>query len=194
MVRIVLIRPGATEYVQQGRIQGSLEVPLSQEGTGEAARISNELVGLEIDAVYSSGCEHALETANAIATALGVKVKPLEGLQNLDHGLWQGMLVEEIKRKQPKVYRQWQDQPESVCPPGGETLNEAQERVRAAMKKLLKKQKHGTVALIVPEPLASLLRAYLEHTEVGDLWRAGAIHGTWEIIEVEPHSLAHTGG
>ncbi|HQU42813.1 MAG: phosphoglycerate mutase [Planctomycetia bacterium 21-64-5] len=192
MMRIVLIRPGATEYAQQGRIQGVLEVPLSQEGTSEAARISGELSGMEIDVIYSSGCEHALETANAIATALGIKVKPLEGFQNLDHGLWQGMLVEEIKHKQPKVYRQWQDQPESVCPPGGETLNEAQERVRAVVKKLLRKHKHGTVGLVVPEPLASLLRAYLEQTDVGDLWRAGTVHGTWEIIEVEPRSLAHS--
>lgn len=194
MVRIVLIRPGATEYAEQGRIQGSLEVPLSEEGTSEACRISNELAGTGLDAVYSSGCEHALETAHAIAKSLGVKVKPLEGLQNLDHGLWQGMLVEEIKRKQPKVYRQWQDQPESVCPPGGETLNEAQERMRAVLKKLLKKHKHGTVGLVVPEPLASLLSAYLEQTDVGDLWRAGTVHGTWQVIEVEPHSLAHSSG
>jgi probable phosphoglycerate mutase len=192
MVRIVLIRPGATEYVQQGRIQGILEVPLNEEGTNEAARISTELAGMGIDVIYSSDSEHALQTAQAIATALDAKLKPLEGLRNLDHGLWQGMLVEEVKRKQPKVYRQWQDQPESICPPGGEMLSEAQERVRAVLAKLLKKHKNGIVGLVVPEPLASLVRAYLEQSSVGDLWRAGTLHGTWDLIEVEPHSLAHS--
>jgi broad specificity phosphatase PhoE len=193
MVRIVLIRPGATQYIEQGRIQGVLEVPLNEEGAGEAARLSTELAGLGINVVYTSDSEHAVQTAKAIATALGGKLKQLEGLQNLDHGLWQGMLIEEVKRKQPKVYRQWQDQPESVCPPGGELLSDAQERVRAAMTKLLKKHKTGIVGLVVPEPLASLVQAYLEQSEVGDLWRAGAVHGTWEVIEVEPHSLAHSG-
>ena len=192
MVRIVLIRPGATEYVQQGRIQGVLEVPLNEEGAGEAARISTELAGMGIDAIYSSDSEHVRQTAGAVASALGVKLKELEGLRNLDHGLWQGMLVEEVKRKQPKVYRQWQEQPESICPPGGEMLSDAQERVRSVLTKVLKKHKDGVVGLVVPEPLASLVQAYLEQTEVGDLWRAVAVHGTWEVIEVEPRSLAHT--
>jgi broad specificity phosphatase PhoE len=192
MVRIVLIRPGATEYLQQGRIQGALEVPLSEAGAHEAARLSSELAGMQFDALYASDSEHALQTAGAIATALGVKLKPLDSLRNLDHGLWQGMLVEEVKRNQPKVYRQWQDQPESVCPPGGEMIGDAQERVRLALTKILKKHKGGTVGLVVPEPLASLVRAWLAQSEVGDLWQAGAQHGTWEVIEVEPHSLAHS--
>ncbi|HET6882169.1 MAG TPA: histidine phosphatase family protein [Pirellulales bacterium] len=192
MVRIVLIRPGATEYVQQGRIQGALEVPLSEEGAHEAARLSNELAGVQIDALYASDSEHALQTAAAIAAALKVRLKPLDSLRNLDHGLWQGMLVEEVKRKQPKVYRQWQDQPESVCPPGGEMIGDAQERVRSALTKILKKHKDATVGLVVPEPLASLVRAWLEQTDVGNLWQAGAQHGTWQVIDVEPRSLVHS--
>lgn len=192
MVRILLVRPGATDYLQQGRIQGVLEVPLSEEGAHEATRLSEELAGMNLDALYSSDSEHALQTAEAIAKTLGVKLKPLDSLRNLDHGLWQGMLVEEVKRKQPKVYRQWQEQPESVCPPGGEMVCNARCRVRSALTKLLKKHKGGTVGLVVPEPLASLVRAYLAQSEVGDLWRAGGQHGTWEILEVEPRSLAHT--
>ncbi|HJT32969.1 MAG TPA: histidine phosphatase family protein [Pirellulales bacterium] len=193
MVRIVLIRPGATEYDRQGRIQGVLDVPLSEEGAGEASRIAAELQETGIELLYTSDCEHALQTASAVAAELGVKNKRLENMQNLDHGLWQGMLVEEVKRKQPKVYRQWQEQPASVCPPGGEMLGDAQKRVRAVLVKLFKKHKEGVIGLVVPEPLASLVRALLEQTEVGDLWRAGAEHGTWEAIDVEPRSLAHSG-
>lgn len=193
MVRIVLIRPGATEYDRQGRIQGVLDVPLNQEGADEASRIAAELREMGIELLYSSDCEHALQTAAAVAAALGIKSKRLENMHNLDHGLWQGMLVEEVKRKQPKVYRQWQEQPASICPPGGEMLGDAQSRVRTVLLKLLKKHKDGVFGLVVPEPLASLVRASLERSEVGDLWRAGAEHGTWELIDVEPRSLAHSG-
>ena len=84
-------------------------------------------------------------------------MKTLDKLQNLDHGLWQGMLVSDVKTKQPKVYRQWQEQPETVCPPQGETLCTAKQRVQAALAKLLKKHKaDGLVAIVVPEPLASV--------------------------------------
>lgn len=192
MVQIVLIRPGATDYDQQGRIQGVLDVPLSDEGAHEVTRLSQELKDHRLEAIYASDCERARQTAAGVAQALGIKVKSLDNLQNLDHGLWQGMLVEDVKRKQPKVYRQWQEQPESICPPEGEMLAEAQERVRNALGRLLRKHKQGKLGLVVPEPLASLVRAYLLHGEVGDLWRAATEHGTWEIISVEPHSLAHS--
>jgi broad specificity phosphatase PhoE len=193
MVQIVLIRPGATDYDQQGRIQGVLDVPLCDEGAHEVARLSQELKDQGLEVIYSSACERALQTAQGVAKALEIKFKPLDNLQNLDHGLWQGMLVEDVKRKQPKVYRQWQEQPASVCPPEGEMLNDAQLRVRNVLGRLLRKHKQGTVGLVVPEPLASLVRAYLGRGEVGDLWQAGIVHGTWEIIDVEPHSLAHSG-
>lgn len=193
MVQIVLIRPGATDYDQQGRIQGVLDVPLCDEGAHEVARLSQELKDQGLEVIYTSDCERATQTAAGVAQALEIKVKSLDNLQNLDHGLWQGMLIEDVKRKQPKVYRQWQEQPESICPPEGEMLAEAQERVRTVLGRLLRKHKQGKVGLVVPEPLASLVRAYLVHGEVGDLWRAAAEHGTWEIINVEPHSLAHSG-
>lgn len=169
-------------------------MPLCDEGAGEVARVTSELRGRGIELVYySSGCERAHQTAAAIAAALGVKAKKLENMQNLDHGLWQGMRIDEVKHKQPKVYRQWQEQPESVCPPEGEMLNEAQKRVRRAVARLLKKHKEGVVGVVVPEPLASLVRAHLEQGELGDLWQAEIEHGTWEVIDVKPRSVAHSG-
>ena len=37
MVQIVLIRPGSTDYDEQGRIQGTLDIPLNEQGTREVA-------------------------------------------------------------------------------------------------------------------------------------------------------------
>ena len=64
-----------------------------------------------------------------------MRLKSVEQLHNLDHGLWQGTLIEDVRRKQPKVYRQWQEQPETVCPPEGEMLPQAAQRVRTALSK-----------------------------------------------------------
>ena len=56
-------------------------------------------------------------------------------MQNLNLGLWQGMQVSEVRHKQPKVYRQWQEQPENVCPPDGEMIEQAEQRIRTVMNK-----------------------------------------------------------
>lgn len=189
MVRIILIRPGSTDYDQQHRIQGNLDIPLNQQGSDEVARLIDQLgsaeIAAEIEAVYAPPCEPARQTAEAVAEALGTKYRKLDRMKNLDHGLWQGMCINEVKRKQPKVYRQWQEQPESVCPPEGEMLEQAERRASQSMTKLLKRHKNGgTIALVLPEPMASVVRRYFDHGALGDLWKATTVHGCWEAIEV----------
>ncbi len=192
MLQIVLIRPGSTDYDQQGRIQGTLDIPLNERGAQEVERIIQEVRPLGIEAVYCGPCQSACQTAGAIAEALDVKLKKIDALHNIDHGLWQGMLIDDVKRKQPKVFRQWQEQPETVCPPEGEMLAEAQERVEGAIVKILKKYKQGTVAFVLPEPLASVVHSGLAHCEIGGLWKGSSGCGKWEVISLEPRDLAHT--
>ena len=192
MVKIVLIRPGSTDYDQERRIQGTLDIPLNEQGNAEVARLIDGLRGLHLEAVYAPGCQPALATAKAIADAFEIKLKKLGRMHNLDHGLWQGLLIDEVRLKQPKVYRQWQDRPRNICPPEGEMLDQATERVRAAMSKLLKRHKDGVIGLVVPEPLASLVRCLFNHDELGNLWKATSEHGRWEVLDVEPEALAHS--
>jgi len=191
MSQIVLILPGATDFELQGRIHGDLDIPLCPEGREEAGRVGRELQDLGIEVIYTSCCSSARETAEAIGGALQVKVKKLDHMQNLDQGLWQGLLVEEVKQKQPKVYRQWLEQPETMCPPEGETIDSARERVSGVLTKLLKKHAGGVIGLIVPEPLASVVREHLGDGDLGDLWRATSDHGCWSVIVVDGDGKSH---
>jgi len=192
MVKIILIRPGSTDYDEQRRIQGTLDVPLNEQGSAEVARLIDGLRDLKLEAVYAPACQPALATAQAIAEAFDIKLKKLARMHNLDHGLWQGMLIDEVRLKQPKVYRQWQEKPWYTCPPGGEMLDQATGRVRATLTKLLKRHKEGVIGLVLPEPLASLVRCLFNHGELGNLWNATSEHGWWEVMEVQPEVLAHS--
>jgi len=190
MFKILLIRPGVTEYDQQGRIQGTLDIPLCDDGQRQVETLVEELRTQPITAIYSSPSQAAEQTADEIGDALDVKVKTLDGLRNLDHGLWQGMLVADVKAKQPKVYRQWQEQPATVRPPRGESVGDAKGRLQAAVAKLVKKHKSdGLVALVLPEPLASLLCHVLRQDALGDLWNRRNGSAPWEIIDFLPQSV-----
>ena len=80
--------------------------------------------------------------------------------------------------------------PETVCPPQGETIAAARQRVQAALSKLIKKHKtDGVVALVAPEPLASVVRNVLRRDELGDLWHGSEGTAKWELIEV-PETVA----
>ena len=71
-------------------------------------------------------------------------------------------------------------------------LSAKEERVETAMTKLLKRHKEGVIALLVPEPLATLVRRFISHDEIGDLWKAVEEYGRWQVLTVNP-ALAHTG-
>jgi broad specificity phosphatase PhoE len=191
MVQLLLIRPGTTEYDQQGRIQGTLNIPLCEDGRQEVETMVEQLRGQPIAAIYTAPCQSAEQTAESLGQILELKVKTIDKFENLDHGLWQGMLVAEVKVKQPKVYRQWQEQPESVCPPQGETLIAAKQRVSAALAKLLKKHKgDNLIALVVPEPLASVVRNVVRHDAWGDLWQCATETPHWQLIQVPEAATA----
>jgi len=186
MLRIILVLPGATDLDSQGRIKGSLDLPMNADGTEQVKQTALAVIDQGIEVVYCSPCLSARQTAEQLAQEGQIKIKVLEDLKNLDRGLWHGRLIEELKEAQPKVYRQWQEQPETVCPPGGETIEDAQKRIKKAFRKICKRRKSGTVAMVVPEPLASLVRKHLENVEMGDLWEAECRCGSWEAIDLVP--------
>ena len=185
MLKLLLIRTGATEYENQGRVQGTLDIPLSEDGRQQIEQVAAQLRDMSIDACFTGPCRATQQTAEILAEQLKLKPKSLDDLRNLDHGLWQGMLIEDVKAKQPKVYRQWQEHPETVCPPEGESLQAARERLQRALNKILKKQKSGTTAVIVAEPMTSLLKNTLREDELGNLWESPDDASTaWELIDV----------
>lgn len=155
MSTVVLIRPGSTDFDEQNRVQGALDLPLNNRGQEQVQHLLDQLQKIPLDVVYSAPGEPARSTAEKIGEELGVPVKISEGFRNLNQGLWQGLQIDDIRRKFPKVFKQWQESPESVCPPEGETVAQAVGRVQKSLQKPLKKKK--IIAIVASEPLASLI-------------------------------------
>src|SRR5262245_33114894 len=189
MVQILLVRACSTDFDEQGRIKGTLDIPLNALGQGQVSQLIGDLHDTEIDYLYASPCRSAQQTAEALAADHKLRAKTLSDLQNLDHGLWHGKLIDEVRVSQPKVFRQLQDHPETVCPPQGEAVGAALTRVRSLLSRLIRKHKTGTIAIVVPEPLASLVNSILG-SEMGDLWKAECQCGGWHMIDVQPERVA----
>lgn len=160
-LQVVLIRPGATVYDEQNRVQGILDIPLSERGLAEAAGLASRLADADLTALYCGTGESVVRTAEIVGRGLGLRPRRLEELRNLDQGLWQGLQLDEIKRRNLKLFRQWLDDPRTICPPQGETVEAAMERIKAALKPLMRRHREETIGLVVGEPLAQLLACFL---------------------------------
>jgi len=184
MLRILLIQPGSTDLDEQGRIKGSLDLPLSVNGAGQASRVAEQLSDEPIEAIYASPSQSAVQTATAIARNRRVRLRRLGKLRNVDHGLWHGKLIEEVKQRLPRAYRRGQDNPEEFCPPEGEPLAAARQRAQSVLNRLIKKHKSGTVALVVPEPMATVIRRLLDADPMESVWKSEKDCGGWTLIEL----------
>jgi broad specificity phosphatase PhoE len=188
-LNIILVRAGSTDLDDQGRIVGSLDMPLSPKGENEASQTAAELNTYQFDAIFSASCLAAQQTAQRLSHNGEVRVRVEEHLSNLNHGLWHGKSLGELKETQPKLYRQWQENPESVCPPGGETIDEVRKRVVSSLKKIRKKFRCGTVAIVAPEPLYSIIRSEVEESTIRELPHPKACLARWETMEIPANAI-----
>ncbi len=189
MTQVVLIRPGATVYDEQNRVQGILDIPLSERGRSEVAQLAERLAetnaNVELAALYCGPGESVIRTAEAVGKALGLRPKRIDDLRNLDQGLWQGLQLDEIKRRNLKVFRQWLDDPVTVCPPQGETIENALDRIKQALRPLIRRHQDEAIGLVVGDPIAQLIACYLRRdprVQLDDRVPTGG----FERIEITP--------
>jgi len=128
--RVTLVRHAEPSVV--GVCYGSLDVPLSDRGREQAARLADDLRGERFDAVVSSPRARAVETA----AALGFPVQTDDRLRELDFGEFEGRTYEELERNEPDVYRVWMETPTQVRFPGGESYGDLRARATVALQEL----------------------------------------------------------
>jgi probable phosphoglycerate mutase len=183
MTKIVLVPSGTTDFDEQQRIVGTLDIPVSVGGQAQMEELAVQLRELPIEIVYSAPSQAARQSSQLLADRLGLKVRVVDDLENFHFGLWQGLLVSEVRRKHPKLIKQWEEHPATIEPPGGESVADAKARVEKRLRRLVRRHPHETIALVAPEPLRTIIRCCLTQTEVTGVLLNGAV-ASWEAFDV----------
>ena len=90
MTRFTLVRHGTTQWIEQNRLHGIMDSPLSQRGILEASSAGLRLAERRYDAFYTSPIGRARQTAEIIAQSIGIQPRVLDGLQELNFGWLEG--------------------------------------------------------------------------------------------------------
>ncbi len=160
MAIVVLVRPGATAFELQDRIEGSLSLPMCESCVVVMEQLVEALPREATPRVVLCGpAESSRATAESLGGWLGVPVKASETLGNINLGLWQGLAEDDVRRKQPRLIKQFEENSISVCPSGGETITEFIDRVGETLERPLRK--FDAIAIVMAEPGASLVRQML---------------------------------
>ena len=126
---IVLVRHGETDWNRERRFQGHADTPLNEAGRRQAGELADSLRTERLSAVYTSPLRRASETAEIVAERLGLDVRPLEALREIDVGDWEGLTIDQVKARYPEnISFDWHS-----GWPGGETYDELGARVLPAL-------------------------------------------------------------
>jgi probable phosphoglycerate mutase len=130
---ILLARHGETkDNVPPPRVQGWIDTPLNDTGRAQARALAEVVRDRGLATVHSSHLARARETAEIVAAELGLDVSVDERLAESNRGSWEGRLLEEIEREEPELWAAWRRGGDFRFP-GGESLGEHAERVKAAL-------------------------------------------------------------
>ncbi len=179
MIELYILRHGRTVWNAAGKIQGSTDIELTEEGREGARAVGRawKKLGLHFDAVYASPLKRAYETACLVSSYTGLEVQVDQRLRELCFGVLEGESVARINNAEAdSKHGCFFSHPERYeRPENGESLEELCQRAKSFLNELFEKYTNNERILIVAHgAMNKALMRVLKKTELKDFW-AGAL-------------------
>ena len=186
-MKILLARHGETPWNAEGRYQGQEDIPLSDVGIGQATALGERLRDLPIHRAIASPLSRARRTAEL---ALGIERAGQlmfdEGLKEIAHGDWEGLLASEIDARDGERLRAWRDAPETVQMPGegGESLQQVLDRAWPAFARACAGLgADDTLLVVAHDAVNRVLLCRILGLPIGKLWTFRQAPTTLNLLE-----------
>lgn len=144
---LIVWRHGLTDYNVAGRVQGQVDICLSETGRMQAAAAARGLAALGPGRIVASPLSRAQETAQALADLTGLPVETCDDLRERSFGAWEGLTREEIEAGWPQEFRRWRAGQDPVGV-DVESRADTAARVGGAMARLAEQSCDGPVVLV----------------------------------------------
>lgn len=131
MIQLLLLRHAPTSWNAQRRLQGRSDIPLSPEGTAEAARWR-----LPQDAASWPCLSSPLRRARQTAKAMGLSPEVASAFVEMDWGRYEGRRLAELRREFGAAFTAEEAKGLDFRPPGGESPRDVGKRALAGLAAL----------------------------------------------------------
>ena len=183
-MRVLLCRHGETPWNAEGRYQGQMDIPLSEAGERQAAALGARLKDLPLARAVASPLSRARRTAEL---ALGHRAGMLTlepGLMEIAHGAWEGKLDSELAAEDGPRLKAWRQAPDTVQMPGGESLQQVQDRAWPAFVSACAGLGPDDIALVVAHDAVNrVILARLLGLPLARIWTFRQAPATLNLLE-----------
>ena len=130
---IYLARHGQTAYNLEGRFQGQQQVPLDGTGRAQAAELAERAVAYDFAALWCSPLLRARETADIVASRVGLQPREDARFMETDAGDWTNRSFKDVIAQAPELFASFANAEPGFAFPGGESFVAQEARVAAAL-------------------------------------------------------------
>src|SRR3954463_942067 len=148
VTRVFMIRHGATVLTAEDRFAGATDVELSDQGREQARRLAARLSSENITGVFASPMSRTVETASILAAPHKLAVQKCDGFREISHGRWEQLTRKEVEKRFPEEAAEWEKDPYTFAPEGGESGLAVTARALPALIELVR-HNPGTNFLVV---------------------------------------------
>ena len=172
MTELLFVRHGYSEGNKDHRFSGQRDFPLAEAGHHQARELADYLrATYSVDAIYASDLCRAIDTVGPLAEMLSLPVHPMKALREIDVGLWEGVLREEVARRYPETYALYLNTPGLARFDGGESFAEMRERALSAVQKIVAENEGKTVVIATHGGVIRALRTLWENIPLAQMGR-----------------------
>jgi phosphoserine phosphatase len=172
MTKILLVRHGHVDGISPERFRGRSDLQLTAEGRRQAESTARRIAGSwRPAAVYSSPMQRCLATAKAIGQPLALMPVPLEGLNDIDYGEWQGLTPEQVKARWPRELDLWYRRPDWAALPRGETLQDVLARSVSGLRQVTQRHPDETVVMVGHDSVNRVILLHALELPLSAYWR-----------------------
>src|SRR5467141_916224 len=174
VTRVFMVRHGATVLSAEDRFAGATDVAVSDEGREQTRRLADRLSHEKIMAIYASPLGRTVETASILAAPHKLEVQARDGFREINHGLWEQMTRREVEEKFPEEAAEWEKDPYTFAPLGGESGLAVTARALPALIELVRDHAgenilvvshKATIRLLLTSPLGFDPRRYRDNLD-----------------------------
>lgn len=156
-----MVRHGSTVLSAEDRFAGASDVALSDEGREQTRRLGLRLRHEKIAAVYTSPLGRTVETASILAGPHGLSVEARDSLREISHGRWEQLTRREVEERFPEEAREWEKDPYTFAPVGGESGLAVTARALPVLIELVRAHPAETILVVSHKATIRLLLSSL---------------------------------
>jgi broad specificity phosphatase PhoE len=156
-----MVRHGATVLSAEDRFAGATDVALSEEGRKQTRRLAERLSGENIVAVFASPLGRTVETAQILAAPHKLEVQTRDGFREINHGRWEQMTRREVEKRFPEEAVEWEKDPYTFAPAGGESGLSVTARALPALIELVREYQGKNILVVSHKATIRLLLSSL---------------------------------